>query len=287
MREENEQTKRGAECSEHPTPQKTSRSTVTKTEGTGNYDTKSLSQKEGTGTIAAEDAYSRVLAAAHTLFEPSQTVELRAIFKNGRIDSGYFDDFPILAKAAAVLDRRADVSGVYWTLNPVDPDCLRRAKNHMREWVAKSKGMATTSDTEITGRRLILLDFDGANRPAGISATQGEINAAREKALLVAKFLAARNWDAPIAAMSGNGYHLLYRTELPNDRRSAGLVKKLLVSLSLLFDDDEVKVDTSVFNASRICKVYGTIARKGDDTAERPHRRSVLLKIRGECHDNG
>ncbi|MDR1650121.1 MAG: hypothetical protein LBR71_07650, partial [Synergistaceae bacterium] len=123
--------------------------------------------------------------------------------------------------------------------------------------------------------------------PAGISATKEELRAAKRKAICVAKFLSSRGWDSPIAAMSGNGYHLLYRTELPNDQPGAGLVKKLLASLSLLFDDEEVKVDTSVFNASRICKVYGTVVRKGDDTPERPHRRSVLLKIRGECHDNG
>lgn len=42
-----EQRKRGAECSEHPTPQKTSKSTVTKTEGSGHYDTKVFRSEEG------------------------------------------------------------------------------------------------------------------------------------------------------------------------------------------------------------------------------------------------
>lgn len=87
--------------------------------------------------------------------------------------------------------------------------------------------------------------------------------------------------------MSGNGYHLLYRTTLPNDRQCSELLKRFLASLAVMFDDEMTKIDTSVFNASRICKVYGTMARKGDDTPERPHRRSVLLRISGECHDNG
>jgi hypothetical protein len=237
--------------------------------------------------MSEDKNYSKIYDAAQLLFSPSQVVELRAIFKNGRVDSGYFDDFDLLAEAAASLDRRPEVTGVYWTLNPVNPDCLHRAKNHVREWASKSKGGATTSDKEILERRFILLDFDGANRPAGISATNEELRAAEKKAVCVARFLSSRGWDNPIAAMSGNGYHLLYRTALPNDQRSAELVKKLLVSLSLFFDDDETKIDTSVFNASRICKVYGTTARKGDDTPERPHRRSVLLRIRGECHDIG
>jgi hypothetical protein len=151
----------------------------------------------------------------------------------------------------------------------------------MREWASKSKGGATTTDGEILRRRLIFIDFDGANRPAGISATRHELEAAREKARSVAQFLAGRKWEAPIAAMSGNGYHLLYRTDMPNDRDSAELVRKFLASLSLMFDDEAIKIDISVFNASRIGKVYGTVAKKGDDTPERPHRRSVLLKMAG------
>jgi hypothetical protein len=129
--------------------------------------------------VTSGDIYSHILQAANILFLPSQVVELRAIFKNGRVDSGYFDDFKLLAEAAVKLDERADVSGVYWTLNPVNPDCLHRAKNHLREWASKSKGGAATSDAEILERRLILLDFDGANRPAGISATREELEAAK------------------------------------------------------------------------------------------------------------
>jgi hypothetical protein len=36
-------------------------------------------------------------------------------------------------------------------------------------------------------------------------------------------------------------------------------------------------VDQSVFNASRITKLFGSIARKGDDIPERPHRLSRIL----------
>ena len=281
-----DQIENGAGCNEHSAPQKTSRSTTTKTEGLSNYDTKSFKDKEQNRDISVEAIRSRILQAAQTLFEPSQVVELRAIFKNGRIDSGYFDDFDILADVAAVLDMRGDVSGIYWTLNPVNRDCLHRAKNHLREWASKSKGGMTTSDAEILERRLILLDLDGANRPSGISASKEELLAAKEKASNIAKFLSKHQWRVPIVAMSGNGYHLLYRTTLPNDRYSAELLKKCLTTLSALFDDEQIKIDTSVFNASRICKVYGTVVRKGDDTPERPHRRSMLLRIAGERPDN-
>jgi hypothetical protein len=285
--ETSERTIEGASRRERQAPQESPRPADTETGGCVHYDTKTPSAKDGKTDASAGDARARILGAAQILFAPSQIVELRAIFSNGRVDSGYFDDFSLLADAAASLDKRPGVTGVYWTLNPVNPDCLHRAKNHVREWASRGKGGAATADKEILERRFILLDFDGANRPAGISAAKEELRTAKRKAVCAAKFLSSRGWDNPIAAMSGNGYHLLYRTALPNDQRSAGLVKRLLASLSLLFDDEDIKIDTSVFNASRICKAYGTVARKGDNTPERPHRRSVLLRISGECNDNG
>jgi hypothetical protein len=80
-------------------------------------------------------------------------------------------------------------------------------------------------------------------------------------------------------ADSGNGYHLLYRVDLPNDRESLELVRGILEALAFRFDDDRVKVDTTTSNAARIWKLYGTTARKGDDTQERPHCVSRLLKV--------
>ncbi|MDR1137927.1 MAG: hypothetical protein LBK91_06350 [Synergistaceae bacterium] len=279
-----ERMKEEAEYGEYPASQNSPRSTATKTEDICNYDMKTLLPKEEirATSVSDESVYASILRAARILFEPSQVVELRAIFKNGRVDSGYFDDFSLMAESAAKLNKRAGVSGIYWTLNPVNPDCLHRAKNHVREWASKSKGGAATSDSDILERRFILLDFDGTNRPAGISATCDELKAAKRKTYDTAKFLASRKWGNPIAAMSGNGYHLLYRTVLPNDRQSADLLKRCLASLSVMFDDEKTKIDTSVFNASRICKIYGTMARKGDDTPERPHRISALFRTAGE-----
>ena len=51
----------------------------------------------------------------------------------------------------------------------------------------------------------------------------------------------------------------------------------LPISLGERFDDARTKVDRSVFNAARICKLYGTVANKGDHTAAAPWRLSCLL----------
>ena len=83
----------------------------------------------------------------------------------------------------------------------------------------------------------------------------------------------------PVYADSGNGGHLLYRLDIPNDPASTDLVKHCLHALGLLFSDDQVIVDPSTYNASRIWKVYGTLAAKGDNTPARPHRLAKLLEV--------
>src|SRR5262249_57025876 len=89
--------------------------------------------------------------------------------------------------------------------------------------------------------------------------------------------VASLGWPAPVEADSGNGAHLLYRIDLANNDGAAGLVQGCLAALDWQFSDAAVNVDTTVYNASRICKLYGTLAVKGDATAERPHRRSAIL----------
>ena len=70
---------------------------------------------------------------------------------------------------------------------------------------------------------------------------------------------------------------MLYRVALPNDAASTELLKRVLQALAAKFDDAQVTVDQSVFNASRITKLYGTVTRKGDSTPERPHRLARIL----------
>jgi hypothetical protein len=78
--------------------------------------------------------------------------------------------------------------------------------------------------------------------------------------------------------MSGNGHHLYYvLPEIQNDTDSAMYVESLLKNLAALFDNGIVKIDTGVFNASRITKVVGTIARKGPESEGRPYRMAVVL----------
>jgi hypothetical protein len=82
-----------------------------------------------------------------------------------------------------------------------------------------------------------------------------------------------------VAADSGNGAHIIYAVDLPNDTDSLVLIRRVLEALSFKFSDSKVEIDTSVCNAARITKLYGTTARKGDSTEDRPHRATKLLTV--------
>jgi hypothetical protein len=159
--------------------------------------------------------------------------------------------------------------GVYMTLNPVAPALLARSANRAR---FVKQGDAT-SDREILRRRWLPIDCD-PERPTGISATPEERERALERGRQIARFLREKGWQLPLVGDSGNGAHLLYRVDLPAD--DGGLVKSCLEALALRFGGDGVKVDTSNSNPARIWKLYGTVARKGDSTPDRPHRLASL-----------
>jgi hypothetical protein len=204
------------------------------------------------------------------LFEPGDVVELRAL-KDAVVASGYFDIFEELAEQAAKLDGRG--FAVYATLNPTEPALLARSRNRV-----KTHPKATTSDTNITRRRWLPVDVDPV-RPSNVSSTDDEKQAAVRRAREIRDYLGEQGWPEPLVGDSGNGAHLLYRIDLPNDQESLELVKGVLGALAFKFSDESVSVDTSTANAARIWKLYGTTARKGDHTEDRPHRRSRLLEI--------
>lgn len=222
---------------------------------------------------------SLVAQACQALFPPGQTVELRVLSIAGRGShnaSGWFDDHDALAKAALGYEHRSP-EGIYITLNPADPICLNRRRNRVKEW---AKG--ATSDKEILRRHWLPIDLDTV-RPSGMSCTDTELTAAQEMARAITQYLEGELGFPPgVRAHSGNGFHLLYRVDLPNDESAKQLLTTCLQALHARFSNDAVLVDKTTFNASRIFKLYGTVARKGEHSEERPHRRSRLWKTKGE-----
>ena len=208
--------------------------------------------------------------ALRIMHEAGDVFEVR-IPKTGRTKtvSGYFNDPDEAAAAIGKWDGKAP--GVYVTVNPVDPALLARCANRLQPYAE-----STTADTNVTMRRWLYVDVD-PERPANISASDAEHDAALELAREIVAERVGAGWPDPVVGDSGNGGHVFWRVDLPNDPAAEALVKRCLEALAERFNGAGVKVDTTVSNAARIAKTPGTMACKGDNIAERPHRRSRLL----------
>jgi hypothetical protein len=219
-------------------------------------------------------AVEQIRCSAELIMEPGAVHELR-IPKAGREKtiSGYFDDALKLAECAAELDASGKYAGIYITLNPCNHALLARCCNRVRPYAD-----VTTSDHDLLKRSWLLIDFD-PKRPAGVSSSKSEHGRAITTACGVWDDLRGAGFGDPVVGDSGNGAHLLYRLDLPNDHDATELIRRTLVGIALRCSPDDIDIDLSVYNAGRISKLYGTMARKGDSTVDRPHRRSRILEI--------
>ena len=225
--------------------------------------------------MAANFDRSDILRTAQTFMDQGDVWEMR-IPKAGRFKtiSGYYDDTQNFADSIIGLADEG-FPGFYFTANPVQPDLFARSANKYEKYAQN-----TTTDGDITRRRWLLVDLDPI-RPAGISSSNTEHAAALRMAGEIRTWLISRGWPANafILADSGNGGHLAAKIDLPNDEESKKLIENCLKALDFIFSDDKIKVDCTTFNAARIWKIYGTMARKGSDTPDRPHRLSKLLEV--------
>lgn len=205
----------------------------------------------------------------------NKLTEIRILGDNGfkKAFSGYFTDIEELLKQIVNYDEYH----IYFTLNEINEACAGRSQ--MGKIMQSPK--AQTSDGDITAREWVLIDLD-PKRPADTNSSKEEKKKAYTVCGKVFNYLKMVGFAAPIVADSGNGYHLLYKVSMKNEPEKTEIIKKFLQVLSMLFSDNDVDVDTSVFNASRICKVYGTSSRKGANTEDRPQRESRIVWVPDE-----
>jgi hypothetical protein len=139
-------------------------------------------------------------------------------------------------------------------------ELLARADNRIKPYAKH-----TTSDAGIVRRIFLSFDFD-SDRFAGISSTDAEHAAALQRAQCMrASLSASMHWPDPIVADSGNGAHVVYGIDLPNNEASLALVNSCLNVVAEKVGDEKkgicdgvirIVVDTTVGNAARIWKVY-------------------------------
>lgn len=200
---------------------------------------------EGGAARADRDEIRRALAI---LSPPGEWRELRAL-PSARCRVINTEALELAVEAAASM---ADES-VYWCLNPIQEGAERASKK------------------TVVGRRWLLIDID-VIRPKDLSATEAEKAKGSETAIGIVDHLTEAGWPAPVMVDSGNGWHLLYRIDLPADALSQQICKAVLAALAERFDSPWAKVDRATHDAPRVSKLPGTWARKGPDTADRPHR---------------
>lgn len=211
-------------------------------------------------------------------------VEIRLLGKNTY--SGYFTNVEtLIAQIKPLLDaNNAQYYGniqAYFTLNEINADLYSREQRDV--FVKKPK--STTTDGDITRRKLVLIDLD-PNRAAGISASDAEFEKAHLKAVSIYRYLMNEGFKEPLITKSGNGWHVYVACDMPNDDEHNELVKRFLQSLSKMFSDGSVEIDEKVFNPARIDKLIGTWAKKGANSQERPWRLATIVKVPSDMSAN-
>ena len=208
---------------------------------------------------------------------PGDIGEIRVIGKDGDKPFGvYFRHEDIDQAAAQAANDSLTAKGVYLVMNRIGEALKARPR--------LIDTNTLTKDPDINRRHWLLIDLDPSSpeRSAEDSATDAEKEAARLKMEEVFEWLRALGFPEPIFGDSGNGWHLLFKIDLPNEAKdddSHRLIRDFLNALAQRFSDDQVAVDISVHNASRITKLYGTLARKGEHRIDRPHRLSKLVSV--------
>lgn len=210
----------------------------------------------------------------HVFKNDSELVEIRMLGKFAY--SGYYKNIDKLIEDIKPYEELPDEQ-IYFTLNEIDDGCYGRAQC---EKIIKSP-KTTTNDNNITRRTWVLIDYDPV-RVTGTNATEEEFELAHKKAQQVFLYLRKCGFSDPVICKSGNGWHTVYKVDMPNTEEVRDMLSRFLQSIALMFTDEKVDIDESVFNAARICKLYGTTAKKGANLPERPWRMSEIVYVPSE-----
>lgn len=205
--------------------------------------------------------------------EGQKLCEIRVLGKNKETFSGYYRDVNNIIRDIEPLSNN-DSLQFYFILNTITPECYDRTQH---EHIIKFP-KETTKDNNIIGRDYIMLDFD-PERTSGTGSTDEQLKEAHKLARRVYDYLIGEGFYEPIVCRSGNGFHVIIPIALKNDEASSKLVDRFIKALDMMFSNEHVHVDTSVDNAARVCKLYGTYAKKGANTKERPWRMAKIIKV--------
>ncbi len=197
---------------------------------------------------------SETLDYVTSLFGDSPTVGL--IHQAETTITQWFTEADKLLERARELHRRGNL---YTTINHID--CAPPLP---------------TSPTRNIFRRYsrILIDIHPV-RPAGLPATEDELNIARYRAEVIMGDLSCFGWPRPAVGVSGNGAHLIYRTALPGDVYTRSALAAIHKSLSSHYDDHKAYL-APMRGITGLAPLYGSIKRTGKQCPDRPYRKTSV-----------
>lgn len=131
------------------------------------------------------------------------------------------------------------------------------------------------SDSDIKVRKWLMIDLD--------VTTKGQVNGetlfsrVEQHSIVISALLNEYGFCDPYIFCSGYGIHLLYPIYFPNNEESTQLIKEFLKSLSQYFSTEDVFIDPVNYNASRLCRLYGTMNMKRKCIVNNEYRKSYLI----------
>lgn len=201
-------------------------------------------------------------------------------FVRGRIRVAHAGSEQVHVRLLTEAQRVHGFNGAYQLVNgPINPALAARYPGNR----IHSAWNGRAGDGDVRLRRAVFIDIDPV-RPKGISATDDEKRAAYDVYREVGAFLLETLNDEFTLGRgdSGNGYFILIAIEpTPVSIDTTARVRAFLKLLAAKFDTERVRIDTSVGNAARLMPAPGTWKRKGENTTERPHRRTSF-----RCHES-
>lgn len=204
----------------------------------------------------------------HIFKHDGDLVELRYM-QGKKTLSGYYRDINNIIRD---VDANSDYN-IYFTVNDPDQNTYGRPQCEQVKL-----GGTTTQDKDIIHRSWVFVDFD-CNRPKDTNSTDEQKEAARKVAGHAYNWLVAHGISQPVVVDSGNGYHLYIPCDMPQNDDTDKLVKDFIAALGIAFTTASVKVDSVVFNASRIARLPGCYNRKGANIPSQPQRMCRIIKV--------
>jgi len=148
-----------------------------------------------------------------------------------------------------------------------------------REWDGKRNVYVGVNPRKVRGgteedvSRVTVIPFDvDSPHPKDSPANEEELATAKKNAGEMVYWILSKGFETPLLAMSGNGFHVLQKTNIEfNDS------EEIKGKLEAYFHEAPVAKLDSIFDLPRIIKVPGTASIKGNPTEDRPHRQSFIV----------